>query len=114
MSGALNRIRSSKEIKSELAAQLKGKDRVFVLFYATWCGYSQRFLPIFEQVAERKGHQCIRVTMDEKESLFEKYSVDVMPSVLVFKNGKLSKRLDGTPHVGLSEEQLQELIESCK
>jgi thiol-disulfide isomerase/thioredoxin len=114
MSGNPKRLKSPKDYESELAAKLKGKDRVFVLFYATWCGYSRMFLPIFEERVEKKGYDCLRVTMDEMEGLFEKYSVDVMPSVLVFRKGKLYKRLDGLPHLGLDEDQLERLMEFCK
>lgn len=30
---------------------IKEKDRACVLFYATWCYYSRRFLPIFKEYA---------------------------------------------------------------
>ncbi len=32
---------------------LKAKDRVFVLFYASWCPFSHRFLPTFEVFSEQ-------------------------------------------------------------
>lgn len=91
----------------------KKKNGCFVLFYATWCPFSQMFLPIFEKNAEKKGLDCARVTIDDKASLFEKFGVEYMPTVIYFKNGKVSKRLDAAPHVGLSEKQLQDLVKSC-
>jgi thioredoxin-like negative regulator of GroEL len=89
---------------------LKSKNRVFVLFYASWCPFSQRFLPVFEKYAQNKAQSCLRVKIDDKASLCEKYSVEVVPTVILFENGIVSKRLDGAPGVGLSEKQLTKLI----
>lgn len=89
---------------------LKSKDSVVVLFYASWCPFSQRFLPIFEKYAEDKTHTCLRVKTDDKASLCEEYSVDVVPTVLLFERGSVKKRLDGVPGVGLSEKQLTDLL----
>ena len=38
----------------------------------------------------------------------DKYSVEVIPTVLFFENGAVVKRLDGILGVGLSEKQLSE------
>ena len=88
---------------------LKSKERVFVLFYASWCPYSKRFLPIFERFAKDATRKCVRIMIDDKASLSEKYSVEIVPTVLIFENGKVSKRLDGVPGAGLDEKQLLDL-----
>lgn len=88
---------------------LKSNDRVVVLFYASWCPFSQRFLPIFEKYAQGQPQTCLRVRTDDKASLCEKYSVDVVPTVLLFEKGKVKKRLDGVPGVGLEEKHLASL-----
>jgi len=92
---------------------IKTNDRVFALFYATWCPYSMAFLPHFEKHAENGGRHCVRVTVDDKASLFDKYRVEYMPTVIFFKNGKVAKRLDAAPHVGLSEKQLLDMLDRC-
>lgn len=89
---------------------LRSKDRVFVLFYASWCPYSRRFLPIFEKFAQDETRACMSVVIDDKASLCEKYSIEVYPTVLVFDKGKVTQRLDGVLGVGLSEEQLMSLV----
>jgi thioredoxin-like negative regulator of GroEL len=88
---------------------LKSKDRVVVLFYASWCPFSQRFLPIFKKYAQSKTQTCLQVKTDDKASLCEKYSVEVVPTVLLFEKGKVKKRLDAVPGVGLEEGQLTNL-----
>lgn len=114
MSGINKHSRAITDGRFDLDTVLKSKDKVFVLFYATWCPFSLQFLPIFEKHAERKGRNCVRVTIDDKASLFDKYKVEYMPTVIFFEKGKPSKRLDATPHVGLSERQLLDLLNSCK
>ena len=91
---------------------LKSKDSVIVLFYASWCPFSQEFLPIFEKFAQGKTQSCVRVKIDDKASLCEKYSVEVVPTVLLFEKGVVAKRLDGRPGVGLKEKQLTDLTDS--
>ena len=88
---------------------LKSKERVFVLFYASWCPYSKRFLPIFDKFSQDNTRKCVSIMIDDKASLSDKYSVEIVPTVLIFENGKVSKRLDGKPGSGLNEKQLLDL-----
>ena len=97
------------DVEYGLDDALKSLNRVFVLFYASWCPFSQRFLPIFEKYARDKTQMCLQVKTDDKASLCEKYSVEVVPTVLLFQKGKVKKRLDGVPGVGLEEKQLTNL-----
>jgi thioredoxin 1 len=102
------------DVEEGLDEELKRKDRVFVLFYASWCPFSARFLPIFDKYSQEKTRRCLRVKIDDKASLMEKYSVEVVPTVLLFENGTVAKRLDGVAGAGLSEEQLKALIDARK
>jgi thioredoxin 1 len=98
------------DIEYDLEDILKTKNKVFVLFYASWCPFSQRFLPIFEKYTQDNPTGCLRVKIDDKAKLCEKYSVDVVPTVLLFENGQVTKRLDGAPGAGLNEKQLKNLL----
>jgi thiol-disulfide isomerase/thioredoxin len=98
------------EIEESIDGLLQLKDEVFVLFYASWCPFSQRFLPIFEQCAKDAPQECRSVMIDYKPDLCEKYSIDYYPTVLLFKNGLVYRRLDATPGVGLNRRQLIELM----
>jgi thiol-disulfide isomerase/thioredoxin len=97
------------DVGFNLEDAVKGKQKVFVLFYASWCPFSQRFLPIFAKYAET-SRDCLRVKTDDKASLCEKYFVDVVPTVLVFQEGAVTKRLDGEPGAGLNEAKLIKLL----
>lgn len=100
--------------EAELEKMMSECPNLLVLFYASWCPYSQRFLPIFEKYAENTENKLCRVLTDEIKSCKVKYSIAVVPTVIFFKNGKIAKRLDGILGRGLNENQLVEMIDSLK
>jgi len=99
--------------RSDLSGALKKMDRAFVLFYASWCPFSRRFLPVFDQFAKDNAGSCLRVMIDDNEDICEKYSISVYPTVLYFKKGKVVKRLDGVSGEGLNEKKLKDFIGAC-
>ncbi len=101
---------SKVNVGSGLEESLKSKDKVVALFYASWCPFSQRFLPTFEKYSKSRSENCLQIVTDDKPNLCEKYEVDVVPTVLIFKNGKITKRLDGAAGIGLSERQLLDFV----
>ena len=98
----------------ELRDMANSGQGVFVLFYASWCPFSMAFLPVYEKHATGREREFVRVVLDGNEDLFEEHGVEVYPTVLFFKNGAVSRRLDGKHLSGLKEKQLTELIASCK
>jgi thiol-disulfide isomerase/thioredoxin len=100
--------------EKELNECLKATPRLAVLFYASWCPFSQEFLPIFEKQSTGKDKCYRRVIVDDLEGLVNKYKIEVYPTVIYFEYGKIVKRLDGAHLVGLSENQLIEFIAICK
>jgi thioredoxin 1 len=100
------------DVGCSLEEILKSKDNVFVLFYASWCPFSQSFLPVFNNFSQNKSHNCTRVVIDDKASLCEKYSVDIVPTVILFEKGEVKKRLDGVPGEGLTEKKLKKFAKT--
>ena len=101
---------SKVNVETSLEDSVKSKGRVVVLFYASWCPFSQRFLHVFEKYSKGKSESCLQIVTDDKPSLCEKYEVDVVPTVLIFEKGKVTKRLDGAAGIGLNERQLMEFV----
>jgi thioredoxin 1 len=95
-----------------LDEMLKAKERVIALFYASWCPFCVKFRPVFERRAESGGLSFL-VVKDDQETMGDRYSVEVVPTVLFFEKGKVSKRLDGFLGVGLNEKQLTDFIHTC-
>ena len=94
---------------NDLIEILKAANPVLVLFYASWCPFCIRFLPIFKKYAEEKGRYFVMV-QDDQETIAHQYSVTVYPTVLLFEKGVVSKRLDGVLGAGLDETQLAEFV----
>lgn len=92
---------------TKLADELKDHDRAVVLFYADWCPFSRRFLPQFQDFAAHHPEACRTVEVGQDPDSCEAFDIDVYPTVLIFKNGRLEKRLDGIPGVGLNKSQLE-------
>jgi thioredoxin 1 len=100
--------------EQELEKILQTKDTFFILFYAEWCPFSQRFLPIFERCVKNSNYECYRMKIDEYPHLCNRYNVEVYPTIVFFKKGKIVERLDGTHGVGLNEKQFLDLIKVCR
>jgi thioredoxin 1 len=98
--------------EEDVEALLQSKPKAYVLFYASWCPHSQRFLPIFKDYAKLNPKECLTVMVDFKQDLCDKYGIDYYPTVLLFEKGRVKKRLDATPGLGLTKEQLVKLTNS--
>jgi thioredoxin 1 len=98
--------------ESNFDEMLKTRNRVIVLIYASWCPFCMSFLPVFSRYSREMADHCFMVK-DDRETIADKYEVDVVPTVLFFENGVVSKRLDGILGVGLHENQLAEFIHHC-
>jgi thioredoxin 1 len=103
---------NANNVEPNLDEVLKTKNRVYVLFYASWCPFSRKFLPIYEKYTQNSPTPCLRLMVDDRADLCDKYSIEVFPTVLFFENGKVSGRLDGEPGEGLNEKQLKSLLGS--
>jgi thioredoxin-like negative regulator of GroEL len=95
---------------------LQSEERIIALIYASWCPFCIRFLPVFEHACAgyTGGKYKFFLFQDDQEIMTDEYMVEVVPTVLFFKNGALVKRLDGTLGVGLDEKQLSDFIQSCE
>ncbi len=51
--------KTDKESEVDVDDQLKNKEKAYVLFYASWCPHSQRFLPIFKEFAKSNPDECV-------------------------------------------------------
>lgn len=78
------------------AEVLESEKPVLVDFWAEWCGPCQMVLPIIEEIAgEEQGVKVCKVNVDEQMELAKRYRVMSIPTLLVFKDGKLMKQEAG-------------------
>jgi CDGSH-type Zn-finger protein len=103
-----------KDINGDMEDVLKTRKRSFVLFYASWCPFCRDFLPIYDKYSEKQPETFLRVMIDDKEELMDRYSVEIVPTVIFFDNGIIKRRCDGEAGIGLSEKHLIDIINLCK
>ena len=109
---SIAKSKPKKKERGTSADEIRNKDKALVLFYATWCPFSQRFLPIFAEYSRSNPEECLSIVVDDNPEICEDYSIEYYPTVILFRKGKVSKRLDAKPGVGLDRKQLEEIAES--
>jgi thioredoxin-like negative regulator of GroEL len=96
----------------DLESHLRESGRVLALFYASWCPYCRSFLPVFDKNAAKCSFDLVlRVIVDDYDNpLWEEYSIEAVPTIILFDGGQICRRLDGSFGEGLSEKQLKEWL----
>lgn len=83
---------------------------VLVDFWAEWCGPCKPLMLVVEEVAAEIGDKIkiVKVNIDESPESPSKYGVRGIPTLMVFKNGKVVDTRVG----GMPKSQLKEWLES--
>ena len=85
---------------------------VIVDFWAEWCGPCKKLSPIVEEIAgEQVGKlQFAKVDVDSNPDVSRRFNVMSIPTLIVFKDGKESKRLVGAKGKRQLLEELGEFL----
>ena len=65
---------------------------VLLDFWATWCGPCRMLGPVIAEIAEESEGKIKvgKVNVDEEGALASKFGIMSIPTVMVFKNGKVT------------------------
>lgn len=76
---------------------LNSQKPVIIDFYADWCGPCRMMAPIIEEVAEKLGETAKvgKVNVDDNQELAVEYNVMSIPTIVIIKEGKVTKTFVG-------------------
>ena len=71
-------------------------------FYADWCGPCKMMPPILNEVKSKMSSKVhvLKVDVDKNKKAASKYGIRSIPTVILFKNGKIAWRKSGVPTSG--------------
>ena len=76
---------------------LANKNLVMVDFSAPWCGPCKAVDPIIDELAQEYSGRVTfaKVNIDENQNVAIRYSVQSLPTILIFKEGKPFSQING-------------------
>ena len=93
MSEAITQL-SDSNFESEV---INSQKPILVDFWAEWCGPCKMIAPELEKLAAEKNEQLRigKLNVDDNRDTAMKYSISSIPTLLLFKNGEIVKKLIG-------------------
>jgi len=92
----------------------KSPGATLVMFTTSWCPFCRRFKPRFVEAAAKSDVRSAMVYIDDWENpLWDEYKVDVVPTLVLFDEGRPIYRRDGTMGRGLGDHDLSAIVEQA-
>jgi thioredoxin 1 len=69
---------------------LQSDKPVIVDFWAEWCGPCHAVSPVLDRIVEERGDELklVKVNIDEQPALSQRFGVQSIPTMILFKNGE--------------------------
>jgi len=92
---------------------LKSDQPVLVDFWAEWCQPCRMLAPTIDEVADLyEGRAKVgKVDTDANREISMKYGISAIPTVILFKNGEVSRKFVGLTAKEQFVEAIDELVE---
>lgn len=90
--------------------KIQKEQKVFIFFVAPWCGACKMLKPIIHELADENKDSVFigMVNTDYEQKLSQQFHIMSLPSLIVFKEGKITYQGTGM----ISKPRLQEMMES--
>ena len=93
---------SVKSIKEkEFESEVINSDKpVLIDFWAQWCGPCKEIAPILEEIADEMQDiiKVVKINIDENPNIPNKYGIQSIPTMIIFKNIPKYKSLITPPN----------------
>ena len=81
-------------------------------FWAEWCGPCRMVAPVLEQIAtENAGKiRLAKLNVDDAPAVAQRFNIMSIPTLMVFKDGEMKKRIVGAKGKGQLLEELSDVL----
>jgi thioredoxin 1 len=89
---------------------VKGEKPTLVDFYADWCGPCKMMAPILEEIKSelKEEVRIVKIDVDKNPGIAQKFQVQGVPTLMVFKNGEIKWRQSGVVPTEYLRKAIQE------
>jgi thioredoxin 1 len=93
--------------------RLASNPNSLILFYADWCHYCSRFIPVFDEALKKANPNMLVGGIklnDDDNPLWDKYGIEAVPTLIAFSNNSIKSRRDARMGVGLTKSDLSSIL----